>query len=124
MINEKIISDSQINKVVRESYAVFRLDREVTQSGVIPVAYMNGTPVIVRDIAGLRQHVKHAQNGYIIDFNCLPADIVRAMDFVKQNFIELSKNARKSYEDVWAEWNFEKYYNWLIELLRAKMKTA
>jgi len=123
VINEKIISDSQINKVVRESYAVFRLDREVTQSGVIPVSYMNGTPVIVRDIPGLTQHVKHAKNGYVIETDCLPADIVRAMDFVKQNFIELSKNARKSYEEIWSECNFEKYYNWLIELLRAKTET-
>jgi len=32
------------------------------------------------------------------------------MEFVKTNFALLSTNARKSYEETWAEKNFEKYY--------------
>jgi glycosyltransferase involved in cell wall biosynthesis len=117
IINKKIINDSEIDEVIRESYAVFRLDREVTQSGVVPVAYMNETPIIARDIIGLKQHITHGENGYIAPFNCTPENLIDGMDFVKARFIELSKNARKSYEDVWAEWNFDKYYDWLIKLL-------
>ncbi len=116
VINRNIIADSEINKIVRESYAVFRFDREVTQSGVIPVAYMNGTPVIVRDIPGLRQHVKHRQNGYVVSYNCSPEDILEAMSFVKQNFSQLSENARTSYEITWSDRNWDKYYNWLSEI--------
>ena len=120
IINKKIILDSEINEIIRESYAVFRLDREVTQSGVVPVAYMNETPVIARDIPGLRQHVKHGHDGYIVPFNCTPEDLVKAMDTVKENFSEMSKNARKSYEEVWAEWNWDKYYGWLIDVFKKK----
>ncbi|MCK4823516.1 hypothetical protein KA005_47630, partial [bacterium] len=120
IVNKDIITDSEINEVIRESHAVFRLDKEVTQSGVIPVAYMNKTPIITRDIQGLTQHVNHTKNGYVIPFKCLPADAVRAMEYVKTNFIELSMNARRSYEEVWAEWQFDKYYYWLVDILRSK----
>jgi GT2 family glycosyltransferase len=30
-------------------------------------------------------------------------------------------NARKSYEETWADKNFDKYYAWFIELLKEKM---
>lgn len=119
IINKKIITDSEINGVIKESHAVFRLDREVTQSGVVPVAYMNETPIIARDIIGLKQHITHGVNGYIAPFNCTPENLIDGMDFVKTKFGELSKNARKSYEDVWAEWNFDEYYAWLIKLLNS-----
>jgi glycosyltransferase involved in cell wall biosynthesis len=118
VINKNSITDAEINEVIRQSWAVFRLDREVTQSGVLPVAYMNETPVIARDIPGLRQHVKHEYNGYIIPFNCTPEDLTKAMEYVKENFTVLSENARKSYKDIWAEWNFEKYYGWVVDLLK------
>ena len=117
VINKPIIKDSEINEVINQSLAVFRLDREVTQSGVIPVCFMNSTPVIAKDIEGLRQHIRHKENGYLIPFDSKPEDIIKAMDFVKQNFILLSKNARKSYEEIFAEWNFDKYYGWLTDLL-------
>ena len=120
IVNKDNVADSEIDEVIRESYAVFRLDKEVTQSGVLPVAYMNKTPIITRDIQGLTQHVNHTKNGYVIPFKCLPADALRAMEYVKTNFIELSMNARRSYEEVWAEWQFDKYYYWLVDILRSK----
>ncbi len=115
IINKPIIKDSEINEVISQSYAVFRLDREVTQSGVIPVCYMNETPVIARDIPGLKQHVWHKETGYIVPFNTLPQDLIRAMEFVKENFQGLSKNARKKYEEIWAEWNFDRYYSEILK---------
>ncbi len=115
IINKPIIKDSEINEVISESFAVFRLDREVTQSGVIPVCYMNATPVIARDIPGLRQHIWDKKTGVLIPFNSSPDDIINAMEFVKKNFEELSKNARAKYEQIWADWNFEKYYSPLLE---------
>ena len=81
---------------------------------------MNKTPIIARDIQGLTQNVNHTKTGYIIPFECLPADAVRAMEYVRTNFTELSNNARRAYEEVWAEWQFDKHYGWLLELLRSK----
>lgn len=119
VIRKGLITDSEINGVIRESYAVFRLAKEVTQSGVIPVSYMNATPVIVRDIVGHTQHVEDKHNGYIVSRNCTPEELITAMDFVKTNYAELAKNARKSYEEVWAECNWGKYYMWLMKILKS-----
>lgn len=121
IINKNIVTDAEINEVIRQSWAVFRLDKEVTQSGVVPVAYMNETPIIARDIQGLTQHVKHGENGYIVSFDCMPKHLVEAMNYVMGNFFDLSKNARRSYEETWADKNFDKYYAWFIELLKEKM---
>ena len=120
VINKSLIKDSEVNEVISNSYAVFRLDREVTQSGVIPVSYMNATPIIARDIPGLKQHIKHKHNGYLVPFDCTCDELIKAIKFIKVNFGELSENARKSYEEIWAEWNWDKYYGWLINLLRTE----
>ena len=117
IINKSSITDSEINEVIRQSWAVFRLDREVAQSGVVPVAYMNETPAIARDIPGLVQHVWHEKTGYIVPFKCSPENLMAGMNYVKNNFDMLSSNARKSYEETWAEWNWEKYYSWLIKVI-------
>jgi len=115
--NNSIVSDQEINDIALRSYAVFRLDTEVTQSGVIPVSYMNNAPIIARDIPGLSQHVDHKVNGFIVPFDCSPETLVEAMAYVRENIEMLSRNARCSYEEVWAAWNFDKYYQWLIDLL-------
>jgi len=118
VINKPIIKDSEINDIVRESYAVFRLDKEVTQSGVIPVCYMNGTPVISTDIPGLTQHVWNQETGYVISRDTMHENFLIAMEYVKNNFVSLSQNARRKYEEIWSESNFLKYYSWLIDLLK------
>lgn len=123
-VSKKIIADLEINELIRESYAIFRLNKEVAQSAVIPDSFMNETPVIVRDIPGLRQHVNHKHDGYIVSSDSNPEELCMAMDFIKGNFIELSKNARNSYEKTWAEWNWDKYYGWLTEILTNDVKQS
>ena len=117
IINKKDITDSEIDEVIRKSYAVFRLDKEVTQSGVLPLSFMHGVPVIARNIIGLRQHVEHQHNGYLVPFNCYPEELIVAMEFIINNFSELSGFARQSYQKIWAEKNWDNYYLWLIKIL-------
>ncbi|MCF7870431.1 MAG: glycosyltransferase [Candidatus Omnitrophica bacterium] len=118
IINKKIITEEEINNVVQKSYGVFRLAREVTQSGVIPVAFMNSAPIIARNIPGHTQDIQHNQNGYIVPFDCKMEDLVLAMDYIKINFGNLSKNSRKKYKEIWDEQNWEKYYNKIEEVLK------
>ena len=116
LINKPLITDSEINRVISQSFALLHLAREVTQSGQIPVAFMNGTPVIARDIPGLGQHVKHKFNGYLIPEKFSHAELINALNFVRDNYDVLSANARKSYEDLWDERNFDRYYSFLCDL--------
>jgi len=120
VINKDSISDAEINTVIRESYAVFRLNKVMAQSGVIPISYMNWTPVIVRDIPGLTQHVSHKNNGYVIPYNSDPEAVMEAMGHIIENFDFLSENARKSYLETWSENNWDRYYGWLIDSLKER----
>jgi glycosyltransferase involved in cell wall biosynthesis len=117
VISRRLIEDAVIDTVMKQSYASLRLAKEVTQSGVVPVAYMNRTPVIARDIPGLRQHVRHEHNGYLVPGDCGPVHLVAALEYVKANFARLSANARRSYEETWSERNWDTHYGWLMQLL-------
>lgn len=117
IVNRKTITDAEIYGVISSSYAVFRLDSDITQSGVVPVCYMNSTPLIVPSAPGFIQHVQHGVNGWHLPLNYSEADMVAAMDSVLSNFERLSKNARVSYEKVWAGRNWDRYYAWLLDLL-------
>lgn len=122
LTNKEVITDREIHEAINMSYAILRLDKEITQSAVVPESFMNGTPVIVRDLPGFTQHVKHAYNGYVVADPCSPAEIMKGMMFVKQHFDELSRNARKSYEEIWAEHNWPRYYQWLLDILSSQTR--
>lgn len=117
LVNKATFSDGVVDPAMATSLAVFRLDREITQSGVIPVAAMHGTPAIVRDLPGFTQDVQHGYNGYVVPQRCEPADIVAGMRYVQEHFAELSANARRAYEERWSEEQWDRYYRWLLDLL-------
>lgn len=115
VVHHDRIGDEEIDVVLRGSCATFRLAREVTQSGVVPVAFRCRTPVIGTDIPGLRQHISHKNDGYLVPNDCGMQDLVAAMEYVKGDFERMSGNARRRYEDVWSPSNWGRYYGWLVE---------
>jgi glycosyltransferase involved in cell wall biosynthesis len=114
VINQPTIPDARVDAVIRRSYAVVRLDRELTQSGVLPLAFMHGVPVIARDILGLSQHVRHGVNGLLVDQRCTGADLLGAARQAMAQFEQLSGGARGTYERMFSPACFERYYGWLL----------
>ncbi|MDH5720417.1 MAG: hypothetical protein OEZ13_07305 [Spirochaetia bacterium] len=117
VINKPVITDDEIDDLVSESFAVFRFDKEVTQSGVIPVAYRKGVPVIVRNIPGLGQHVDHKKSGYVISEKFSVNEAIEAMKFVKENFNMLTKKSKDKFNGIWSEKNWINYYSWLKKII-------
>lgn len=117
IVAEKQLSDEDISRGVAESIAILSLQPIVTQSGVVPFAFMNSTPVIVRSDPGFTQFVRHKYNGWVLPdvFSC--EDVIKAMKFVQDNFVALSANARQSYVDYFSEQNWDKYYSWISKAL-------
>lgn len=117
IINKENLSDEEMFDSLAKSYAVLCIHPMVTQSGVVTVAFMNSTPVIVRDSAGFTQFVKHGYNGWVLpkDFNA--NDIIEALHNVLDNFLELSQNARRTYEEMFSEKTWSDRYEWLIRKL-------
>jgi glycosyltransferase involved in cell wall biosynthesis len=113
VVNRPVILDDEINHIIRRSYAVLRLDRQLAQSGVIPVSYMNGASVIVRDIPGLRQDVEHKQTGLLLPADFDSGDILTAIEEIISNFPSYSKAARRAFEARWSAKSFASYYGWL-----------
>jgi len=117
IFNKKKISDEEISKGIAESFAVLCLHPMVSQSGVVPVAFMNATPVIARSIPGFTQFIEHGTNGWLLPEKFSSADLVEAMKNVKVRFEMLSANARQSYVNLFSPQNWGKYYGWLIDIL-------
>ncbi len=113
VINKPYISDGEIREACKRSYSVIVPYKETTQSGVVPVAFMCGTPVIGTDVEGLTECITDKKDGMIIpvDYSC--KDVDYAVKYIKSNFYRLSQNARKKYKDTWDDSNWNKYYNWL-----------
>ncbi len=115
VVNKPLIADEEITDTVAESIALFLPHRQAAQSGNVPVAFRAGTPVIARDIPGLSQHVRHRENGYLFPLKPTPEQLIEAVRFVRDNFAELSRCARRDFEDIFAEQNFDRYYQWLLK---------
>ncbi|MBN2064173.1 MAG: glycosyltransferase [Sedimentisphaerales bacterium] len=113
LVNPPRIDDDAISSVMAASRAVFCLHENVTQSGVVPVAFMNSTPVIVRNDPGLAQQVSHGYNGYVLPYDFTSADMVAAMQFITENQAGLCLNARKTYESIYSPDKWPDYYCWL-----------
>ena len=69
---------------------------EASQSGIIPLAYKFGKPVIVSNIPGLTQFVNDGETGFICD---KIVDYVEALDNVYNTAIPFSENCIKYYDD-------------------------
>lgn len=119
-LNKPLILDREIDEILRASWAVFRLDKGLTQSAVLVDAFMHGVPVIARDIPGLRQHVQDGRNGRIVPYGFTNADLARAVDDVLTRQIAMSAAARRDFEATWSPANFDRTYGWLIERLRGR----
>jgi glycosyltransferase involved in cell wall biosynthesis len=117
-LNKPLLLDHEIDAVLRESLAVLRLDRGLTQSAVLVDAFMHGVPVIARDIPGLRQHVRDGVNGRLVPYAFTYDDLAGAMDDVRTRRDEMSGRARRDFESIWSADNFDRTYGWLVDLLR------
>jgi glycosyltransferase involved in cell wall biosynthesis len=95
VISKPKLADCEIDDVVRESWAVLTPYRRVTQSGVLPVAYMHGTPVISTCAGGMPEFVLSGETGYLVDieapFHVWEDSFIKVME----NFSSLSTNCRE-----------------------------
>lgn len=111
------ITDKQISIALSQSIAVFCIHSNVTQSGVVPIAFMNSTPVIAHANRGFTQFLTHKENGWIISEDLTTTNMIKAVQAVKNNFAKLSANARQSYIDIFSENNWSKHYSWISDRL-------
>lgn len=95
----KPLKNCEINEFYRNSFCVWNIYRRSTQSGVLPKAFMFGTPVISSNIGSFPEFVKDGYNGYLItshekiDFK----GILEKILYIRENIEVLSKGCRETF---------------------------
>lgn len=79
---------------------------EATQSGIVPIAYAFGLPVVATDTGGLREQVIHGKTGYLV-----PPGDPNSMAEACIKLLQEEETARKmgmaGYETAIKDWNWD-----------------
>lgn len=115
--NPKSITDEEMFRAHAQSEAFFLLHTTATQSGAMIVAFMQGTPVIARNIPAFAQFITDRENSCLVPKDCTVEDLLAAMKYVRANNSQLSLNARKTYECSFSSQSWNHHYSWLLDIL-------
>lgn len=117
VVNRPHISDKDLRQGAADSLAVLALYKETTQSGVIPVAWMKGTPVIGTDIDGITEWVRDRETGVIVSANPTLEEINLAISYIRDHLQEMTQRCRAEYLVTFDDGNWDRQYGWLKEML-------
>ena len=92
------ISDRALGRAVRASLAVLTPYRRVTQSGVVPVAFMHGVPVISTTAGSMPEFVSERETGALVPVDAPAEEWFAALDRVTAQRDELSGRCRSNFE--------------------------
>jgi glycosyltransferase involved in cell wall biosynthesis len=115
--HRKVFSEREIEEAIARSICVFRLDQELTQSGVIPVCFRAGVPVVVRDIPGLTQHVVEGVTGFIYRSGASNGQLIGQINDMRCNAEVYAKQCCQAFRSAWAEECFDSYYGSVLDRL-------
>lgn len=109
IIHKRQISDEEVGNLLSQSIASIIPYKNCSQSSNVNTSYKYGTPVIASDIPGLRQFVLQGKTGCLVDLEAPLKEWVDAIQFISDNFKELSRNCNRYYDEQFSEHNWSKY---------------
>jgi glycosyltransferase involved in cell wall biosynthesis len=109
VFSKERISDEEFGGLIKKSIAVLTPYTRETQSSVLLVSYMYGTPVISSNVGGLSEFVFHGETGYLLDVDSNVEHWVNGISYIQRNFSELSENCRKHFVGNFSGKNWKKY---------------
>ncbi len=99
---KRYIKDGEMRWLIENSTAVVLPYIEATQSGVIPLAYFLGKPVIVSNIPGLTQFVINKKTGFICDDD---QDLEKALITMNVEQAKIMEPSIVLYYKQYLDWN-------------------
>ena len=111
---EEQTSDEDFGRWIKKSFSVLAPYKRETQSSVILVSYMYGTPVITSDVGGLPEFVCDDETGFSLSLDAGTDEWLERICCAQQNFLYMSKNCRKYFVD---NFSGENWKNFLDDLL-------
>lgn len=97
----RYIHDGEMKWLFAHSAAVVLPYIEATQSGVIPIAYAYGKPVIVSNVSGLTQFVQDRETGFVAKDI---AALTKAIDAMTADRTKAMSSAVAQYHDEHMDW--------------------
>lgn len=101
----RYILDEEMTWLMENALAVVAPYIEASQSGVLPLAYHFGKPVVVSSVEGLKEMVFHGETGYIFNSIKELEDILISLSFKDQTFYDNMRNNCLCYEAEYLNWN-------------------
>jgi glycosyltransferase involved in cell wall biosynthesis len=124
VVSRPKITDGDLRQAAGASLAVLALYKETMQSGVIPVAWMKGTPVIGTDIEGITEWVRDRETGVIVSANPSREEIAQAVEFIQSHLPEMTQRCRAEYVDRFDDSNWDHQYGWLKAMMSGGARGA
>lgn len=110
----KNMSTKEIDRAYRSSICCWNGYRRTTQSGVLPNAYMMGTPVVASELGSFKEFVKPNMNGEFINNNDSQS-IYKAYCSIEENIVRMTEECRKSFLTKFYYANQSERFKRLIE---------
>lgn len=97
MFHGRPLTNEEINECYKRSFCVWNVYRRSTQSGVLPKAFMFGTPVMASKIGSFPEFVEASFNGEFVRNPVCFEEIQSKLTNMKKNIDHYSENARMSF---------------------------
>jgi len=108
------IIEEELGKLIRKSIAVLTPYKRETQSSVIPVSYMYGTPVVSSNTGGLGEFVSHKKTGYLVDKCASIDEWIEGIDYIQKNFSRMTTICRNYFVQNFSGERWGKYLDELL----------
>jgi glycosyltransferase involved in cell wall biosynthesis len=108
------ISDEEYGNLMKNSLAVLTPYKRETQSSVVLVSYMYGTPVVSSNIGGLPEFVNNGITGYIVDLDATVEEWIDAINQTQNNAHTMRLHCRRYFEENFSGKNWKKYLEQLL----------
>lgn len=92
------LTNEEINEAYERSFCVWNIYRRSTQSGVLPKAFMFGTPVLASNIGSFPEYVRNGENGFLVERNYTFDELLDLVVKTKQDIQRMAKSCRETFE--------------------------
>lgn len=111
IFHKERISDEEFGSLIRNSFVVITPYKRETQSSVILVSHMYGTPVVSSNVGGLPEFVNHGKTGYLVNVNAPVENWIEGINYIVNNLSTMTVNCRNYFVENFSGKNWKKYIN-------------
>ncbi len=110
IFHKERISDEEMRDFFQQSLMTITPYKTARQSSVVLTSYMCGTPVISTNVGGLSEVVSHLKTGYLLNIDSPVEEWIEGINFITDNFPEMSQNCRSYFVENFSGANWSKYF--------------